>query len=1137
MGLSVRFVENLDQVVAPVAEHLTTGLTDLDFFETDHLIVPNAGVRVWLLQKLAHTMGADPGQVNGAIGNVEVGFIGMLDRFITPGRRDADPWSLEHLTFAVLQAVHDLRDDADVAANIQRLGGGLKAARTMADRFDRYHARRPHMIRCWEAGRAELSPYVGDDTVLTDDDQLATMLVVPALAVADHWQFTVWSRVRELIGQPSPPARTAEALVELRRDGGNAGIPRRIAVVGLQTLSSRHVEVLRTLSGVTDITVFLVHPSPRLAAEWSHRFLGVPVAPGVAIMRPHLPAVPEGTNPLVWSWLRGSMDLQHMLAVNGIAPEPHATVAAGGNNDLLGHLKRAIADPSSVVPQEIRTDDQSFLVHRAHNLARQVEVLHDALLHAFDQLPGLQPHEVVIVSPDIAAAAPHLQAVFSRPVVNAAGESFVLPLVVADRGLREFDEGSRLLADLVTLLRSRFGVSEVMDVITSPLVLARFGLGPDDVDTWRRYMERTRVRWGIDDRHRSSAWNVDMGAEGLAHTWVNAIRRSLLGAVLPDADTPAVELGGIVPVIDVEPGEIRAITALAEIMSVLSRAQSGVAGSLPVAGWCELLEETLGNLVNGDKGETDEALRAVNHFLAHSVVPAGSGELDVRVPVEFAHIGSLITEQLTAAPGRQPLRTGAVTATSMIPLRSVPFRVVCVLGLDDGVLGSGDAEGDDLESRQNLIGDADARLEQRRSLLDAVTAAGDRVIITCIGRNVKNNVLTPLVTPLAELVELCGELGAGTNGEHKDLSSVEVMHPRHFNSPSNFVKGQLVQGLVWSHSPSALLAARNSGATATAQQPVPLRLEPLRAVPLEMLEQMAQDPLAVFLRGTLEISNWRDNRQDDPATVPLAISTRESVRLVQSLLGALANGRSAEQWEEAAVVGGDLPPGGYRTSGISKIKSFATDLRAALGEWSSVSAGDVKVSLDLGNGRVLTGVIPGVHTREDGTVFLVRPCLNQYQWEDTRVLAPLHMLVLSAMGLTVTDCAAPGLHDSGDKAMRRNIQPESALMQPASAARVAALADLLETARCMPCPSFNGAGALAATDREAAADKFQARVGDRGYSRSDEAFVYGYAPFFDDVYPEDSPVIAFCAALARTLTSAADGKNNVPRGWRRYAFS
>ena len=1137
MGLSVRLVENLDQVVAPVAEHLATGSADIDFFETDHIIVPNAGVRAWLLQKLAHTMGADDGQPNGAVGNVEVGFIGMLDRFITPGRSGSDPWNLEHLTFVVLQAIHDLRGEHGVTSNIERLGGGLKAARTMADRFDRYHARRPHMIRCWEAGRAELSPFVGADTLLTDDGEIDSILVEPALAAADHWQFALWRRVRELVGEPSPPARTADALVALRRDGASGRVPRRIAVVGLQTISPRHVEALVALSRVTEVTVFLVHPSPNLAAAWSRRFVDVPVTPGVAIMSPNLPAVPAGTNPLVWSWLRGSMDLQHMLAVNGVAPDPHPASMAQRADGLLGHVQRAIADPSSVAPHPIEPGDQSFLIHRTHNLARQVEVLHDALLHAFEQLPGLQPHEVVIISPDIAAAAPHLQAVFSRAVADAEGGSFVLPLVIADRGLREFDEGARLLADVVTLLRSRFGVGEVLDVITSPLVLSRFGLGPDDVDTWKRYMERTRVRWGIDAQHRVSTWNVDLGAEGPAHTWVNAIRRSLLGATLPDTDAPVVELGGVVPVIDVEPGEIRAITALAEIMSVLARAQAGVSAARPVADWCTLLETTLGGLVEAGQGETDEALRAVNNFLAHSVVPVGSGELDVQVPVDFAHFGSLVTEQLTATPGRQPLRTGAITATSMIPLRSVPFRVVCVVGLDDGALASGDAEGDDLESRQSLIGDADARLEQRRALLDAVTAAQDRVVITCTGRNVKNNVLMPLVTPLAELVELCTELGVGANTSHHDLSAVEVLHPRHFNSPSNFVKGQIIHGVVWSHSPSALHAARNSGAVTEGQRPAALDIEPLRVVPLELLEQMVKDPLTVFLRGTLEISNWRENRQDEPATVPLTVSTREGVRLVQSLLSAQAEGQSAEEWEETAVVGGDLPPGGYRTSEIADIKSFATDLRAAAGEWTGVSAEDVIVSLDLGDGRVLTGVIPGVHTRDDGTAFLMRPCLTKYQWEDMRAIAPLHMLVLAAMGRNITDCAAPGRHDNGDKAARRNIQPAAVLGTSGCTERIIALVDLLETARRMPCPSFNGAGALAATDRDAAADKFQACVEGWGFGTSDEAFVYGYSPFFDDVFPEGSPQVAFCADLASVIIPAADAKNQVPKGWRRYTFS
>ena len=1136
MGLDVRFVENLDQVVAPVADHLAAGASDRDLFETDHVIVPNAGVRAWLLQQLAHTMGADDGHPNGAIGNVEVGFVGMLDRFVTPSTRHADPWSVNHLTFVVLQAVADLAGDAEVAANVERLGGGLNAARTLADRFDRYHARRPHMIRCWETGRAELSPYVGADRVVTDEGAVESVLSTQALATGDVWQFTLWRRVRELIGRPSPPARTADALVGLSRDGSTL-IPRRLAVVGLQSLSTRHVEILRALADVCQITVFLVHPSPVLAESWGRMFSSVPKSPGAAVARTPLPPVPEGTHPLVWSWLRGSMDLQHLLAVNGVPTGAHADRPRSEPSNLLGHVKATVTSPGTIERHDIAPDDQSLLVHRAHNLARQAEVLHDALLHAFGQLPDLQPHEVVIVSPDIAAAAPHLQAVFARQMNTASGEPFVLPLVIADRGLREFDEGARLLVDMVSLLQSRFGVSDVLAVITSPLVLRRFGLGPDDVETWKRYMERTRVRWGIDGTHRAAAWKVQLGEEALSHTWVNVIRRSLLGATLPDTESPQVGLGGVVPVVDVAPGEVRAITALAEIMSVLARAQMLTDTARPVDEWCALLEDVLGSLVSGESGETDEALHAIDHFVTSSRVPTADGPMEVAVPVRFSHLGSLVAEQLTASPGRQPLRTGAITATSMIPLRSVPFRVVCIVGLDDGVLGTAEAEGDDLESRQVLIGDADARLDQRRALLDAVIAAQDRLIVTCTGRSVKNNMLTPLVTPLAELTELCVDLGARDNPAHKDLSSVEVLHPRHFNSPANFVKGQLVHGLVWSHSESALLAAAGSGAVTDRTTPVPFSLQPLQVIRLESLEQLAKDPLGVFLRETLEISNWRDNRQDDPATVPLALSRRETLRLTRSLLAAFSEGRTAEQWKASALIGGDLPPGGYRTNAVQAITGFATDIRTAIGEWASVTMEDLDVSLDLGDGRVVRGTVPNVHTREDGTVYLMRPCLDDYEWQEARTIVPLHMLLLAASGLSVTDAPVPGLHADGNRAARRNIRPAGTLGQADSMARIAALADLFETARCMPCPSFGGAGALASSDREAAATAFQARLSERGFVRSDEAFVYGLAPLFDDVFPEDSPSIGFCSELDRLLSSVVDGRNNVPKGWRRYEFA
>jgi len=148
----------------------------------------------------------------------------------------------------------------------------------------------------------------------------------------------------------------------------------------------------------------------------------------------------------------------------------------------------------------------------------------------------------------------------------------------------------------------------------------------------------------------------------------------------------------------------------------------------------------------------------------------------------------------------------------MIPLRGVPFRVVCVAGFDDDAVAPRDGESDDLVDRQQLCGDLDPRLEIRRSLLDCLLAAQQRLIITCTGRSVVNNATTPLATPLAELVDFVGRHGVPVS-ERKDgeASEIEVFHPRHACSRDNFRVGALRATGVWSHDPAAAATAASLG--------------------------------------------------------------------------------------------------------------------------------------------------------------------------------------------------------------------------------------------------------------------------------------------------------------------------------------
>ncbi len=559
MALSVEFVEKLEDIVVPVAEYLNEGVQGNDLFAGDYLVVPTAGVKAWLLPELAKTLGARKDMCDGVVANVQVGYLGLLYSFVQPGKQGrVDQWSIEHLTMAVL---HVITGRSEYDAIIRKHGGPLQAARMLADRFDKYHARRPMMIRSWEKGSPVLAPSTADS--FNDGEWRAAGIE------SEMWQFNLWREVSELIGVPSRPAQVEAAVQQLRRGENLHGVPPRVMVAGLQSLQLGSLEILQALGAVSDVRVVLVHPSPVLAARWSEEFLDTPVTRGALQIRPTEGDVPSDVDPLINSWLRGAREMQQMLASQGVKAvlhKPKELGASGVASSFLQGLQMSITSRGDVVESQASAADASVQIHRCHNLGRQVDALHDALMHAFRDVENLQPHEVVVLSPKIDDAAPLLEAVFNREIVTAGGVKVKIPFVVADRSLRDVSEGAALLGNLLALMNSRFSVSGLLEVASSPLVLSHVGLYEDDLDTWKRHIARTRVRWGLDSTQRKAV-GLDAVDEN-AHTWKQAIERALMGAALPDAAL-ARELGGVVPLVDVGIEDIDALSGLAQVLHAI----------------------------------------------------------------------------------------------------------------------------------------------------------------------------------------------------------------------------------------------------------------------------------------------------------------------------------------------------------------------------------------------------------------------------------------------------------------------------------------------------------------------------------------------------------------------------------------
>jgi exodeoxyribonuclease V gamma subunit len=907
------------------------------------------------------------------------------------------------------------------------------------------------------------------------------------------------------------------------------GVPVRLLVVGLQSLSLQNLRVLEALATVSDVRVFLVHPSPGLERHWSNELATLPLTSGVVPLRETNFVIPEGVDSLVASWSRGSYELQKVLASQGIRPS-FAQAIQNASDTLLHRLQNTVAFDLAAVPGTLDASDHSLLIHRCHHISRQVEVAHTALLHAFNELEDLQPDEVVILCPNIESAAPYLEAIFDRPVKVSSGRTIKIPLVVGDRSLREVSDGADLLNTLLAVTMGRFSVDDVMGLATSSLVRKQFNVSTDSVALWYRIADRARVRWGLDAQQRAHA-GLNAPQEN-AHTWKAAIERTLLGATLSD-QAPAIELGGVVPLTDFEVSDIPAIAQLIAILDVLGNLEVQTHIPQTVGRSCDMVQEALISLAGSTDPELEAALEALDH-----VRFSMGGEESASIPVAFAEFADVLTERLTASPGRQPLRTGAVTASSTIPLRSVPFRVICVLGVDDGSLSLGESEGDDLVDAQQFVGDPDARAEQRRVLLDAVMAAKERLIITCNGRSIKNNTPIPLVTPLAEFVDFCGRHGVENrkSRDGEDCSQIEVIHPRHAASEKNFVKGGVIGDRIWSPDDSLRSLAEairehriDEGAVF---QGGLFNVERQQIVELADLERAFVNPLDLFLSRTLRVNTYREDLRPDDATLPLASKNfKEVARSFLDGLLAEGIGFDVNKWRQAIRLTGILPVGAFGEAELLTAESLARSFVDKANEkgFHLVDLETIDIELRLADKSLVRCSLPGVDLHADVPALVFTSFKDDFDasyWSDKRALA-VRLLALIAAGSPV-ECVW-AIHQKDKKtnpAIGQVRKMPLSVKSPIenSLERMATLAEMYYIAQSTPIGRFNGAVHKLSVDRDSARKTFDEFVRSDRYSNSGECLCFGADPDFDVVCAPGG-ILEQYWALAEAVLQIAPGTN------------
>ena len=757
------------------------------------VVVPSQGMGRWLTLELARKQGiAMQLEVQ-----LPAKFVWDLSRLVLGQLPEQSAFSPSTLAWRLYDWLCEPANLAEAPRLGHYLEGGderrrLSLASKIADVFDQYLLYRDDWLAAWE--RNELLDLGADEA----------------------WQALLW---RELTrdGHPHRARLLDDLLRRLYDQAPIADLPERLLVFGISSLPTHHLRVLEGLARHTEVVICALNPCREAWGEIRDiRELA---------RQPLSAAANQESSPDDWY-----LDVGHPLLASlgkqgrDFFDSLFALASSEGSQEiglysadedlhdasLLQALQNDILRLRTRLPEErltLREDDRSLEVHIAHSPLREVEILHDQLLARFAADPQLTPDQVVVLTPDIERYAPYIEAVFAYKAGAQRESTPWIPFSLADRSLRAEIPLIEAFLNLLALPESRFAAEEILAWLEQPAVASRAGIEREDLPLLRDWLHAAGVRWGRDAQHREQ---LGLPADN-AFTWRQGLDRLLLGFAVPPqlAGEQAPLLGDSWPLDALEGGRAQLLGRLVAFVERLSTLARELQRPRSLADWAD----TLLGLIDGlfDEREAGDTLLLLSRACAALKEQAAAAGIER--PLELALIRQQLSAALEQGGGASGFLTGAVTFCTMVPMRSLPFRLVCLLGLDDGALPRRTpAVGFDLISQKTRRGDRVRRLDDRYLLLETLLSARGALYLSYVGRDPRDNAVLPpsvLISELLEAVDMTAVCTSdpGRSGLGRDASAAEasqaspvlperkasaqllIAHPLQPFAPGNFADG------------------------------------------------------------------------------------------------------------------------------------------------------------------------------------------------------------------------------------------------------------------------------------------------------------------------------------------------------------
>ena len=970
----------------------------LNIFEREVVVVQSGGMARWLQMSLAEELGI----ATQFRFTFPAGYLWELFGKVLPEVPRETPFASDILTWQLLRLM-PTAPKTEAFAPLHRYLADDDAvkhhglARKLAQCFDSYLAYRPEWVGAWLSGKQ--------------------------LGLGEHeaWQAWLWQQIGREAGD-LPEAHPAELFFRaLEADEAehiasrseqdrsmpqasaglgtrgrlSARLPRRVTVFGIGAMPPPYLDIFKRLGRHIDVSFYLVNPCREY---WGDLVTQRALARAALETPDSLPLLETG-HPLL-----GSLGQVTRASFERLAGENDVELfVETGENSLLDALQADMLEMRRRTPDErlpLAPDDNSIEFHVCHGATREIEVLHDRLLKLFAADATLQPHDVLVLTPDIVGMAPLIEAVFSTQG-QASEDAFrthrSIPFTIADRPVELEAPLLRAFYALLDLAHGRFDAESVLGVLEQPCIAERFGFDAEGLDLARAWVGESGIRWGQSGAARAAR---GLPADDM-HSWSFGLRRMLLGVALPEKNSALFE--GVLPFDAIEGVRAQVLGKLLGFMDALDIAMQQLARERSVADWADLLPQICQRFCYDEARLSfadNSAQRAVNTLrttLQQLAKAAQQARCDEAIPLDVMR--RELTSRMNDMPPGWAFLGGGVTFAQFLAYRGMPARVVCLIGMNVGAFPRNPAQpGFDLLSRHRQPGDRELRAEDRHAFLEALLSAREYLHVSYSGRGIRDNAELPPSMLVAELRDAL-DMTAVTAEGRSACAALTVHHRLQAFSPRYF---DGADPRLYSH------AAHYAHAAAAAQgqraEPQPFLTQALPDIPPELLRITPQQFVNFFRNPAQHLLRNR-----------LGIHLEESEGLLETVEPFVPDGLTrywlrtqlVDDWQAGvtnhadayalAHARGMLPHGAAGGVWFEQLWSQFSPFAERIAAEAGTALPPARIDLTMDDVCV-QGSIAGLQQREDGVLRLdwrvgdVRPVDKLLLW--------LQHVLLHAAGLT-----------------------------------------------------------------------------------------------------------------------------------------